>query len=367
MLTMKLNGETKILFLNASSNGGAFIAAKRLSSVLDKGNSSIALKTFNDFKKKNLFKFYIIKIIVYFQQYLYKKSLISFGKIGFINQDLLNETDFDIIHLHWVNGGLISLKEIRKITKPIVWTLHDQWIVNGIRHTKLDNDKTWFLEKLNQKAIKKTISSDNIILVSPSIWLAKQVEKRYNKSCLIIPNPINTDSSTKIKLPNSNTASKRIIFLHTSKNDYHKGFDLLLEAIKHLKFNVELLTTVKEKINLNFVRSIDYVKSEKELFQIIQSADIVAVPSRIDNYPNVCLEAKLHKKPVLAFRIGGIPEIIEHLKEGYLATPFDTTDLRKGIEFLLSKQFKYEENEKGKSMTEYIFNTYQNLYACQVQ
>ncbi|AXY02113.1 hypothetical protein D1115_14125 [Vibrio alfacsensis] len=55
----------------------------------------------------------------------------------------INGSDFDIVHLHWVNAGLLSVEDIQKIEKPIVWTLHDSWAFTGGCHLIADGCKLY--------------------------------------------------------------------------------------------------------------------------------------------------------------------------------------------------------------------------------
>ena len=65
--------------------------------------------------------------------------------------------------------------------------------------------------------------------------------------------------------------------------------------------------------------------------RFLQAADVVAVPSTADNLPMTACEAHSAGRPVVAFRIGGLPDIIAHEVTGYLAAPFDAADLARGL------------------------------------
>ena len=76
----------------------------------------------------------------------------------------INDLSSNLIHLHWINGGMLSIKDISKIQKPLVWTLHDMWAFSGPRHYYLDPElsaisgihtKVTFFEKSIAKAIYK--------------------------------------------------------------------------------------------------------------------------------------------------------------------------------------------------------------------
>ena len=65
------------------------------------------------------------------------------------------------------------------------------------------------------------------------------------------------------------------------------------------------------------------------------AADLMVVPSRQDNLPNTAVEAHACGTPVVAFHTGGLPDIVEHKRTGYLAQPFHTQDLAAGISWVL--------------------------------
>lgn len=335
----------KILFLNTSDNGGAFIAAKRIASLQKKQEVHIDIITTKStsglkYFRINLLRLYLIKVISYLQQYFYRKAYISFGNLGIISAKKLNQSSYDVIHLHWINSGFISLNQIRKITKPIVWTIHDQWIVNGIRHTKLDDEDYWLLERINRKRIKKIISQDNLKVVTPSDWLGQQIRESYGTKVQVIPNPF-TVNKQLFELTIKQTTNS-IAFLHTNINDFHKGFDLLLSALNLLSEDEKpvLFISSQDYISYNKIVRVPFFQDEIQFGKFIKEMSIIAVPSRIDNYPNLCVESIALGTPILAFSIGGIPEIVNHKKTGYLAKPFDIDDLKNGILYLLRTQLK---------------------------
>ena len=182
----------------------------------------------------------------------------------------INNSDADVIHLHWVQGEMISISDVNKISKPIVWTLHDMWAFCGAEH--YTNDFRWFNGfKSEAKLFNKNFFDLNrwvwkrksinwktpLQIVSPSRWLLDCVKKSKLMSkwpVTKIHNPIDTRkwkpfnkrySRNKLNLPKK-------VFLITygamgGDEDPRKGFDLLIKTLNFLKknsknLNLELVT-----------------------------------------------------------------------------------------------------------------------------
>jgi glycosyltransferase involved in cell wall biosynthesis len=80
------------------------------------------------------------------------------------------------------------------------------------------------------------------------------------------------------------------------------------------------------------------VKDRRLMAILYGAADVFCAPSRMENLANTVLESLACGTPVAAFAIGGMPDMIDHEVNGYLASPFDTTDYCKGIEWSLSQR-----------------------------
>ena len=161
-------------------------------------------------------------------------------------------------------------------------------------------------------------------------------------------------------------------------NDRRKGFDLLLSALKNLKKNsytkkIELVVFGHDKPNyqIHFDFPIHYtgqLNNDVELQTVYSATDLTIVPSRQDNLPNIVIEAQACGSPVVAFDIGGLPDIIQHKKTGYLAKPFNTEDLANGISTILINNKFGEFNKYSTENISLNFNekkiaqSYLNIY-----
>jgi glycosyltransferase involved in cell wall biosynthesis len=299
-----------------------------------------------------------------------EKGRFSFASIGtdISKHKLVREAD--IIHLHWINEGYLSLKSLSLLAglnKSIVWTLHDMWaFTGGCHYSSSCNNyesscggcpylKYSFENDASKKILKKKIELYKLMdlsFVTCSNWLkecAKRSSLLKNFPVYVIPNPIETsiyrpiEKSFARKQLNLPPNKKFILFGTLNVREERKGFKQLVEALQKLlqlypsyESEVELLmygTTTPEIIN-NLplkVNSFGRIANENQLINCYNSADIFVAPSLEDNLPNTVMESLACGIPVVAFNIGGMPDMIDHLINGYLAVPFDNNDLANGI------------------------------------
>ncbi|WP_448701688.1 glycosyltransferase family 4 protein [Mucilaginibacter sp. AW1-3] len=281
--------------------------------------------------------------------------------------------DADIIHLHWTNFGFLSidnLKQLADLGKPIVWTLHDMWAFTGgchyagtCDHFKNQCGECYFLRTPHPNDLSHRVWEEklalfadkpNITFVTCSNWLAGEAKKSsLLKGFRIeaIPNPIDTaiytpqDKLTARKKRGINTGAKLILFGAANIMDRRKGLSYLIEALNILKSeyrsdNVEIVIFGKNKhfdvSRLPFrVHQLGLITSQAELVEIYSMADITVSPSVEDNLPNIIMESLACGTPVAAFDTGGIPDMIDHQQNGYLAQFRSAADLARGIHHIL--------------------------------
>jgi glycosyltransferase involved in cell wall biosynthesis len=281
----------------------------------------------------------------------------------------LNRSDTDIVHLHWVNGEMLSIADIGKLEKPVVWTLHDMWAFCGAEHyTDEDRYQKGYLKNnrpsyeggfdLNRWtwSRKRKHWQRAFHIVTPSQWLANCVLKSAlmrDWPVTVVPNTIDTE----FWQPFDKNLARKCFHLPTDiplllfgagggTRNPRKGFDLLQFALDHLRGQLPGLELVifgqsapKEQIDLGFpVHYVGCLQDELSLRLVYCAADAMVIPSRQDNLPNTGLESHACGTPVIAFSVGGLSDIVDHLKTGYLAKPFDTVDLAKGIYWAISDE-----------------------------
>lgn len=288
--------------------------------------------------------------------------------------------DADIISLQWINEGFLSLsslRELKKLKKPVVWTCHDMWAFTGGCHYAGSCDKFLSgccncpsLKNSGEKdfsykifaAKKKFYDSMNLSIITCSNWLAGEVGKSELlnvKRVVAIPNPIETDIYIQF---DKNEARKKlnlpldkflILFVSMTVKDERKGFVYLIRALKKLyetnngRNDIELL--VLGSADDSMIRDLPFktnllgrLSGTKEIAECYSAADLFAAPSLEDNLPNTVMESLSCGTPVAAFNIGGMPDMIDHKQNGYLAKEKDEEDLMNGILWYLN----LEENDK---------------------
>lgn len=284
----------------------------------------------------------------------------------------INKLNPDIIQLHWVVGGFLPLKELQKLNRPIVWTLHDMWAFTGICHytgecekytaacgncAMLNSTRENDLSHKAWERKKNAYAGLNLTIVTPSQWLAQCARKSSllkDFRIEVIPNGLDlnvfkpVDRKTAREQLSLPPDKKYILFgAISSTSDRRKGFHLLHPALLKLSENhnmkdVELLVFgASEPENPpDFglpTRYLGTVNNDEHLALLYTASDVCVTPSLQDNLPNIVVETLACGTPCVAFNIGGMPDMINHLKNGFLAKPFDPEDLAKGIHWVLGE------------------------------
>ena len=85
------------------------------------------------------------------------------------------------------------------------------------------------------------------------------------------------------------------------------------------------------------VHALGYVSKPQRIVEVYNSADVFVLPSLEDNLPNTLMEAMACGVPCVGFQVGGIPEMINHQQNGYVAKFRDVDDLAAGIRYVLDE------------------------------
>lgn len=382
----------KVTLINTSdAGGGAAVASMRLLKALapenievnflagEKKTSETSVKAvqnnlWNKLKARFSFFYERLPFIFFHEKDKSIRFAFSTASAGtsIADQQLVKEAD--ILHLHWTNSGFLSindLKELMALGKPVVWTLHDMWVFTGgchyagtCTHFTRECGDCYFLRDPGKNDISHTgwlskqamySINPNITFITCSSWLAKVArQSSLLKGFPIqsIPNPIDLQVySPKDKLAartkwGINPDSKIILFGAANIGDRRKGINYLVQALEHLKQDykqtglVEILIFGKNKhfdiSRLPFsAQGLSTITSQHDLAELYSLADVFVMPSIEDNLPNTVMEAMSCGTPVVAFNTGGLPEMIDHQQNGYLADFKSASDLAKGIHEML--------------------------------
>ena len=374
-----------ILLLNTSDRtGGAAVAASRLMHALlkqgirvdmlvrDLTKADEHIQTVNKtgwIKRLNRFRFYWERLVIFLFNRFNKAELfrVSIANTGNDISDNRLVQEADIIHLHWINQGFLSLKNLQKLIqlgKPIVWTMHDMWPCTGICHHARECNKyqelcesCFYLKSqsfdlsTNVYRKKKFIYQNaNITFVGCSDWLKQKalvsgLLKR--KHVLNIPNAINASvfcQKEKVacrKELNLPLDKYLILFGALNVTDSRKGVDYLIRSLFLLRRkDIELVVfgQIKQEIKSMFpipIHSMGYLSDEVKISILYNAVDLFVTSSLDENLPNTIMEAMACGTPCVGFRTGGIPEMIDHKRNGYVADYKDAEDLARGIRWVL--------------------------------
>ncbi len=273
--------------------------------------------------------------------------------------------DCDIINLHWVKG-LIDFRRFFAGLPPrvrIVWTLHDMNALTGGCH--YDHECGRFMTGCGacpqlgstdandlsaavfarKRAAFEQIDADRMRIVTPSRWLAGLAERspllgRFNVE--VIPNGIDTDAFAPrdrilarrtLGLPEG---AKVLAFVAHGLEGRRKGFDLLQRTLANIADvpGLHLLSAgaMHELHNIPVPHlSLGPVDQERLLSLVYSAADVFVIPSLQDNLPNTVIESLACGTPVVGFDVGGIPEMVEPGRTGWLAPVGDAAALADAI------------------------------------
>jgi glycosyltransferase involved in cell wall biosynthesis len=301
----------------------------------------------------------------------------------------------DIVNLHWVSAGFVRIEALPRFHAPVVWTLHDMWAMTGGCHfshgcqkymescgnchilrsgTENDASRRIFERKLH------SWNRLNINIVAMSTWIAECARKSslFRKANItVIPNGINTNQF----FPVPSTEARQILGLPTSCrillfgadhaiNDPRKGFAYLTKSLENLRqvFRQEellLLIFGAEKSatpNLPFPTRFMGRVGDETLRLAYGAADVFCAPSLEENMANTVLEALSCGTPVVAFNIGGMPDMIVHGKNGWLAKPFNTEDLASGITYCVNADKSIRDTSRRTALEKFDINIIARKY-----
>ena len=284
--------------------------------------------------------------------------------------DVINASDADVVMLGWVGDETLSITEIANIRKPLLWRFSDMWPITGTEHyvdaaafrrytvaglaasdVAGDLDARVFRHKRGQWQVAPTA-------IVPSHWLADCVTASAIGALWplqVIPTPVDME----LYRPLDRVAARRSLDLPADRSllifsalaadrDPRKGEDLLVGALQLLDPVRDACIVVGRHPGAPRIEcplpviDVGVVGDERRMAALYAAADVAVLPSRLDNLPQVGLEAQACGCPIVAFDIGGMRDVVESGVTGLLVTPFAVDGLAAAIRSVISDPVRQE-------------------------
>lgn len=380
-----MNKELKVLHVCFSDSlGGAFIGAHRLHScmraigvdskllvVKKRTEDPTVLRAPLVVRALNLINRRLAKFILRAQD-RDDDEVRSLNVFPSLLDRVINDSDADILQLHWVGNNTLGIKDFSRIKKPIIWKLPDMWAFCGSEHySHYENRYIEGYSKENRPLAHTGFDIDrycwekkrrhwadlDLTIVGPSRWLANCASKSYlfrKYPIHNIPNPIDSDifkpaeDVRVIKAAYQIPAGKKIIlFAALSKKSYRrKGFHHFEKCMEEFAKRVDtssyliiLLGPFAPMGSMHGIQtlSLGVVKTPEEMAKVYAIADVTVMPTQADSTPNVIKESMTCGTPCIAFDAEGVLEMISHKVNGYLVPMGDALELSNGLQWVFSQ------------------------------
>lgn len=375
----------RVLIVNTSElTGGAAVASSRLADALQRQGVEVRMLVRDQQSEKS----FTIALLPHWRlrwAFLWERFCIwvanRFSLQGLWAVDIANAgvditrlpafQQADVIHLHWVNQGLLSMRQIQKILqsgKPVVWTLHDLWPVTGVCHHPGEcmlyhthchdcpqlqapeaHDLSWrvFGQKL------ATYDKGHLAFVAVSAWTAERARESaltQGHRITVIPNVLPIDQFQ----PQDKAEARRqlgipadaavVVFGAARLDQPLKGLPRLLAALQKVvsggrPLHLLLFGTLKDRSWLGRIpvpyTAVGRVEGAPALSRLYAAADVAVCASDYETFGQTLAEAMACGCTPVSFDRGGQTDIICHLRDGYLARYGDIGDLAAGIRWAL--------------------------------
>lgn len=320
----------------------------------------------------------------------------------------LNQSNADVLHLHWICNEFLSIEDIGRLRKPLVWTIHDMWPFCGAEHYTEDTATARWRQgysRKNRPAEQCGIDLDRWVwqrkrrawqhpmhIVAPSQWLAdctRSSALMNNWPIYVIPYALDMQCFQ----PCSKAFARQILNLPQyaqlvlfgdfgGGHDPRKGWDLLQPALSQIANGRPDIAgvifgqsepAVPPRLGLPLYW-MGRVFDDVTLRLLYNACDVMVVPSRQDNLPQTGTEAQACGCPVVAFNVSGLPSVVAHQTTGYLARPFDVEDLAAGIAWVLADRERHQclsQQARERAVRlwdpEVVVGQYREVYECALE
>lgn len=314
------------------------------------------------------------------------------ARFGALTARAINQSHADIVNLHWVTDGFLSVESIGQIKKPIVWSMYDMWPFTGTEHySPMTAGKRWVNGystsnrppdesgmDLDMWTFRRKVSAwhrlkPNTTLVPPSHWLEEETRSSFlfhdwdiQRTSHVVGAAFSQPLSQEVARSRLGLdfGSHAILFVASGGvNDPRKGGDVLKEALSSEAYTRSDSTLIlvgprpSTKIQQEWERSVNAnivwlgpVTTDDELLHLYCAADLLVAPSRLDNLPLTVMEALTCGCPVVAFNVGGISNLVLAEVTGVLVELGDTHGLAVAIAQGFSPDFRKTVRKSSTSM-----------------
>lgn len=281
----------------------------------------------------------------------------------------------DVVNLHWVGGEMMSIADIGRIDRPVVWTLHDSWSFCGAEHHPDGPEDRRYIDGYTATTRlrshggldldawvwhrKRSAWRRVFDLVAPSRWLADCARRSHlmgNWPVRVIPNPLPMDvykpwpRSWARELFGLPPDAPLVLFGAVGGASRAKGWDLLAPALAQLAQDLPGVQGViagqsepadppRTGLPLHFI---GHLSDDVAMAALYNAVDVVALPSRLENLPQMGTEAQACGVPVVGFDCSGLPDVVEHGRTGYLAHAYDAADFAAGLVWVLADAERWQ-------------------------
>lgn len=278
----------------------------------------------------------------------------------------------DLVQLHWICAGFMRIEALATLRRPLVWRLADMWPLAGAEHY-VGSDERYLhgytaqrrpagesgpdLNRWVWNRKRRTFAQiGDLTIVTPSRWLARCAAQSVllrDRRIEVIP----TGQDTTRYRPLPRHVARELLglpqdarFVMTASmalDDRRKGVHLLLQALESLRgrdYRLLLLGDPPKTLPQLPIEAhwIGRLHDDVSLALAYSAANVFVAPSMEENLANTVIEAMACGIPCVAFDVGGMPDIIRPERNGYLARPFETEDLARGILALLESGEAWE-------------------------
>jgi glycosyltransferase involved in cell wall biosynthesis len=271
-------------------------------------------------------------------------------------KNILQTEKPDVVMTHNLTGiSFLIPRLIKKMKIKNIHTLHDIQLAypSGLLFWGKEKDfiNIFFLRVWYEKLVCWIFGSPEIV-ISPSKWLLEFYSERgffKNSEMVVLPNPVKIDEGIPrlkevIEVARDDIVGIQFLFVGTIEE--YKGILFLIKTMKNFsgKFILRIVGNGRDIEKAKKLADRDErfefmgSKNREEIAEIFANSDCLIFPTLVyENLPTVILEAFYFGLPVVASKIGGIPELVEENKTGWMFEPKCEQELKQIIDRILSK------------------------------